>query len=160
MSFEVVPLPQEFLDRVRTQGIDDQGQPVERFISAEGGEPCRDVLRRARPGEKVILASYCPFSVPGPFREYGPVYVLASPASEATRRDLMPLPDGTPEAYFGAQLALRRYNRQERLCDGVVVSAEEALETLGAFLAQEDTAFVQARFAGFGCFAARIEREG
>ncbi len=70
MSFQIRPLPQAFLDRVRNEGIDDQGEPVQRLI-AQGGEPCRDVLRRARPGEAIPLASPDTAFVQARFPTYG-----------------------------------------------------------------------------------------
>ena len=70
MKYQITPIRKDFLIKVRESGIDDQNQPIVHFI-AEGGEPCRDVLRRAVAGEELILASYCPFSKPGPFKEYG-----------------------------------------------------------------------------------------
>ena len=82
----IAAIPTRFLQRVRTEGLDDQGQAVKRVI-AQGGEPCRDVLRRATAGEELILASFTPFSKPGPYKEYGPIFVLAQSADEAVRRD-------------------------------------------------------------------------
>ena len=78
----IAPLPELFLQRLRSAGIDDLGQPVKRLV-AEGGEPCRVVLRRARAGERLILASFTPFTAPGPYKEYGPVFVLADSKGEA-----------------------------------------------------------------------------
>src|SRR5688572_25692124 len=100
MSMQIVPLPIEFLHRVRERGLDDQNQSVRRFYSVQGGEPCRDVLRRARPGEEVILASFCPFAKSGPFKEFGPIYILANPSTEPVVRDALPLPKGHSEDYL------------------------------------------------------------
>ncbi|HEU4888644.1 MAG TPA: DUF1203 domain-containing protein, partial [Thermoanaerobaculia bacterium] len=55
----IAAIPESFLQRVRSEGIDDLGQPVKHVI-AQGGEPCRDVLRRATAGEPLILASFTP----------------------------------------------------------------------------------------------------
>lgn len=158
MSFQIAPLPQDFLDRVRHQGIDDQGQPVQRFRSAEGGEPCRDVLRRARPGEELILASYCPYAASGPFRELGPVYVLAEPSGEPVAHDRLPASGTGPTDYFGDQLVLRAYGHDESIRDASLVTGAEASEAADRFLGSPDVAFVQARFPTYGCFACRIER--
>ena len=81
----IAPIPAAFLKRVRLEGLDDLGQPVKR-VTAQGGEPCRDVLRRARKGEELILASFSPFTNPGPFHEFGPVYVLANESSDLVDR--------------------------------------------------------------------------
>src|SRR6266568_231186 len=85
----IAPIPHLFLNRVRSEGIDDLGQPV-KTVLAQGGEPCRDVLRRARPGEELILASFTPFSKPGPYKEYGPIFVLADETGEEIGRDHLP----------------------------------------------------------------------
>jgi hypothetical protein len=153
MKINILPLPQSFLDRVRNDGIDDQGQPVRRFVSTEGGEPCRDVLRRARKGEEVILASYSPYEQSGPYKEFGPVFVLAQPGDEPIPRDELPLGD-----YFRERFVLRAYDRSEAIHDAQMVTANEAPEVIERFLSSDDVAFVQARFPVYGCFACRIER--
>ncbi|MFC6981228.1 PadR family transcriptional regulator [Microbulbifer taiwanensis] len=51
MIYTVTPIRENFLRKARETGLDDLEQPV-RQIVAEGGEPCRDALRRARPGRK------------------------------------------------------------------------------------------------------------
>ncbi|HEX7153872.1 MAG TPA: DUF1203 domain-containing protein [Thermoanaerobaculia bacterium] len=152
MNVTIAPLPPAFLDRVRNQGLDDLGQPVRRLI-AEGGEPCRDVLRRARPGEELLLASFSPFTRVGPYREYGPVFVLASPSDEEVARDAFPATD-----YFRQQFVLRAYSEDERIVDAAMVTRDAAGETLSGFLGQEDVAFVHARFPLYGCFALRVEK--
>ncbi|MCV2369593.1 DUF1203 domain-containing protein [Roseateles oligotrophus] len=154
-SYKIRPIRAEFLDKVRTQGLDDLDQPVERHI-AVGGEPCRDVLRAALPGEAIILASYCPFSMPGPYKEYGPVYVLAE-ASTATP-ELGVLPIGADTGYFGKVFVLRAYSKAERIVDALLTTPEAAETGLRQLLAQDRVDFVLARFAGYGCYGCRIER--
>jgi hypothetical protein len=152
MNIRIAPLPQSFLTRVRSEGIDDLGQPVQRLRSIEGGEPCRDVLRRALPGEELILASYSPFTQVGPYHEYGPVFVLANP-SEEELRDTFPL-----DGYFRSQLVLRAYSPDERILDAAMVTAGDAGATIDRFLGSDDVAFVHARFPVYGCFALRVDR--
>lgn len=153
MNIRIAPLPDSFLRRAREEGIDDQGQPVVRTISAEGGEPCRDVLRRARPGEALILASYSPFAQAGPYREFGPVFLLANPSSEDIPRDSFPAND-----YFHERLVLRAYTRQESIRDAKLVSIGDASATMASLLEHPDTEFVHARFPVYGCFALRVDR--
>jgi hypothetical protein len=151
--FRIIPLPLAYLEKVRA-GVDDLGQPVERLI-AEGGEPLRDCLRRALPGEAIILASYCPFTQAGPFREYGPVFV-SSAGGEAPALDVLPL-RGEP-AYLGASFVLRAYSRDERIVDARLSSPQAAQADLDAFFARSEVAFVLARFTTYGCYALRMER--
>lgn len=155
LALRVVPIRASFVERARREGLDDQNQPVERHI-AEGGEPCRDALRRARPGEALILASYCPFERAGPYREYGPVFLLADGAAAVQGLDHLPL--GPARGYLGERFVLRAYSAAERIIDGVVVEAHEAEARLQQMLARSDVAFVLLRFAGYGCYACRIER--
>lgn len=149
----IVPLPDAFLARVRA-GIDDQGQPVERHI-AQGGEPLRDCLRPALPGEEILLASYCPFTVAGPYKEYGPVFVSAPPQA-TPRLDVLPLDGEQP--YLGASFVLRAYSANERIVDATLSSPQAAADDLRAFLARDDVAFVLGRYAAYGCYALRVER--
>lgn len=153
MSIRIAPLPDSFLRRAREEGIDDQGQPVVRTISADGGEPCRDVLRRARPGEELILASYSPFAQPGPYREFGPVFLLAHPSEEDIVRDSFP-----ENGYFNERLVLRAYTRDESIRDAKLIAASEAEDAMTQLLEHPDTAFVHARFPVYGCFALRIDK--
>ena len=153
LPIRIVPLADAFLARVRA-GADDQGQPVERHV-AQGGEPLRDCLRRALPGEAILLASYCPFTVAGPYREYGPVFVSASP-QPASRLDTLPLDGEQP--YLGASFVLRAYSREERIVDATLTTASAAARDLDAFLARGEVALVLARFAAHGCYALRVER--
>lgn len=155
MPWRIAPIRASFLQQVREQGRDDLGQPVEHHI-AQGGEPCRDVLRRARPGEALILASYGPFSQAGPYREYGPVFVLAEASDETPNLQARPWVGDSP--YLGASFVLRAYSAAETIVEGQVVPQEQAETLLQALLARPDVAFVLARFAGYGCYACRLER--
>ena len=160
MSIHVAPLPGDFLRRVRSDGRDALGQPVRRLV-AQGNEPCRDVLRRARPGEELILASFSPFVAEGPFHEYGPVYVLANASGEEVGREALPLhpPAGsTAEPYLREQFVLRAYSEDESILSAEMASPETAGEILQRFLDSADVAFIHARFPLFGCFACRIDR--
>jgi hypothetical protein len=152
----IAPIPQSFLDRVRSEGVDDLGQPVKRLV-AEGGEPCRDVLRRARAGEELILASFTPFSKVGPYKEYGPVFVLAHAGAEPVRRDALPQA-GSATDYLREQFVIRAYSAEEEIVDAVMVSAPTFEKTVDRFLQSAGTAFLHVRFPTYGCFAMRIAR--
>jgi hypothetical protein len=158
MNFWLQSLSADFLQRVRDTGTDAQGQAVQ-YLRATGGEPCRDILRRAKPGEEIILASFSPFSRSGPFREFGPVYIMAAESTEDIQRNVLPLPDGSDTAYFGEQFVLRAYNEDDAIIGATLVTAAIAHETLANYLDRDEVAFVDARFATYGCFACRIARQ-
>jgi hypothetical protein len=151
--YTITPIKPDFVQRARL-GKDDQDQPVERLL-AEGGEPLRDQLRRAMPGEAIILASYCPFDLASPYKEFGPVFISAD--LPAPQGQLAHLPLGEHGSYFGDTLVLRAYSTDERIVDAVVSSADDAEQRLAALLAHGDVQFVLARFAAYGCYGCRIE---
>lgn len=157
MRLKIAPIPPATMARFRVQGLDDLGQPVER-LTAAGGEPLRDVLRRARPGEPLILASYSPFAHQNPYREFGAVFVRAEDSGEAVDYDRLPSADGTDTAYFRGQLALRAYSRDQRIVDARLLAVEQMDEVVEFLFANERTDYVHARFPAYGCFACRIDR--
>lgn len=154
--YKICPLPKIFLDRVHHFGVDDQNQEVEYHV-AKGGEPCRDVLRAAKPGERLILASYCPFTVTGPYKEYGPVYLLAD--EDATSKWPASLPVMDEREYFGTQFVLRAYSESERIVDAILSTSNTFDTDLKRLLGDQKVAFVLARFAAYGCYGCRIERQ-
>jgi len=156
-SVRIAPMPSAFLTRVRLDGIDDLGQPVKRVV-AQGGEPCRDVLRRARPGEKLILASFTPFTKPGPYHEYGPVFVLEQDSGEEVLREGIPAA-GSPDAYLREQFVVRAYSENEEIVDAALIAAGDFDATIDRFFGSEDVAFLHVRYPAYGCFSCRIDRE-
>lgn len=153
----IVPLRADFLVKARRIGVDDLGQPVERLL-AKGGEPCRDAFRRAEAGEALILASYCPFQHAGPYREYGPVFILAE--ADAHCATAVSLPVEGPSPYLGSSFVLRAYSEDERIVDAVLGAPHESANHLRRLFENEGIAFVLARFPAYGCYALRIERDG
>lgn len=142
-----------FLDRVRGSGLDDLGQPAVRFRSAQGGEPLRDQLRRAAPGEAVLLGSASLFDAPSPFREFGPVYVSAELVRVRRAPEMLFQSD-----YFRTDLVLRRYDQRRWIAAASRVTKQEAPARIEEWLSSADTAFVDARFSEYGCFGCRFMR--
>lgn len=152
----VAPIPAAFLNRVRIEGLDALGQPVKR-VTAKGGEPCRDILRRAQPGEKLILASFTPFTKPGPYHEYGPVFVLEEESGEDVIRDRAPAA-GAPDAYLREQFVVRAYSSDEEIVDAALIEAADFDATINRFFQSAGVAFLHVRYPAYGCFSCRIDR--
>jgi len=157
MNYLITPIRTDFLLKVRESQIDDQNQAVVQ-VTAVGGEPCRDVLRRAKAGEELILASYCPFSKAGPFKEYGAVYVLAKQSDEAVNYSRFPLPSNSDADYFGDNLVLRAYDAEQSIYDARVTSPLAAEQIISEFFAHDNVEFIIARFTAYGCYALRLDR--
>ncbi len=152
-AYIIVPIKPAFGRRARLAGIDDQGQAVEEHV-AEGGEPLRDLMRRARPGERILLGSYCPFERSGPYKEYGPIFIAAEAGGEPPPA----LPAGEADAYFAKPFVLRAYSHDERIVDALITEPADAGTNIAKLFARADAAFILARFAAYGCYACRIER--
>lgn len=157
MKYKIMPLRADFLDKVRISGIDDQNQEVE-ISYAVGGEPCRDVLRGAKPGEKLILASYCPFTKSGPYKEYGPIFVLANQGDESFDDTKLPLPTGVDTDYLGNIFVLKAYCENERILDSKLANPENANMILNEYFSNDKVCFVIARYAAYGCYSFRVQR--
>lgn len=114
------------------------------------------MLRRAVAGEAILLASYCPFEQASPYREYGPVFVMAQANPQAPAANSLAALQDT--GYLGDQFVLRAYSAAERIVDGVMVTRTDAEATLQTLLRRPEVQFVLVRFAGYGCYACRIER--
>jgi hypothetical protein len=155
ITYRVIPISAAFLQRTRQTERDDQDQGIERVI-AIGGEPCRDTLRRAIAGEELILASYSPFAVAGPYKEFGPVFISAN--QNELPIDALNLSDLVAQQYLGAQFVLRAYSAQERIVDARLTSPDQCESDLQALLNLDEVQFVLVRFAAYGCYACRLER--
>lgn len=158
MTLKIVPIRADFLSKVRNAGLDDQDQRVEKFV-AQGGEVCRDVLRGAYPGEEVIAASYCPFSLAGPYKEYGPIFVLANETKETVLWDVLPNSTEKETDYIKDQVVLRAYDATEHITMASVVLSVDLELSLQNYLSQESTAFVLVRYVAYGCYSFRVERD-
>lgn len=157
MKYKIIPVRADFLEKVRNAGIDDQNQEVE-ISYADGGEPCRDVLRGAKPNEKLILASYCPFTKSGPYKEYGPIFILENQSEENFDDTKLPLPTGVDTDYLGKMFVLKAYCENERILDSKLATPEDANAILDEYFAIDKVSFVIARYAAYGCYSFRVQR--
>ena len=153
-AFKLIEVREDFLMKVRRFGLDDQNQRVE-VTEAKGGEPCRDGFRRAQPGEKIILASYCPFSQVNPYKEYGPIFIFA----EAQPKPKFSIDSHGDYFQKGAPVVIRGYSKDQRIVDASLTELDDLRLNVERTFLQEDVLFVLIRFAAFGCYALRIDRE-
>lgn len=155
MHWQSHTLTEEFVLRARQQGRDDLGQPVQR-LRAAGGEPLRDGLRRARAGETILLASYSPFALAGPYKEYGPVFLSAS----ASTQPLPPIGSvlASGHDYLGEHMALRAYDAGQTLLDAVIVPRAALAAQLAAWVDRPEVQTLMLRFAAYGCYALQLQR--
>lgn len=151
-GYALAPLPAAFSSRVQAGGPDDFGRPARRLV-AQGGEPMRDRLRRAVPGESLLLCSYQAVPLPSAFAEIGPVFVAAEPGAAAPE-----WADGLPAGYFNRPFALRAYDALDQITESALVTPAEAPAQIRRWLERPGVAYLHARFAGHGCYACRFDR--
>jgi hypothetical protein len=151
-SFRIWPIAADHLDRIRTRGVDDFGNP---FVarSAQAGLPLRCCLRDAEAGEQIALIAYQPSSVGGPYAEVGPIFIHAEVCLGWTGT-------GYPEGFRHRQQLLRAYDDGGNQLDNSIVEAGEAEAGIAALLENPEVSFLHSRNVLPGCWMFAITREG
>ena len=159
-AFRVHAIPPATLAEIRLAGQDRSGNKLTPFTDAGGGSPLRCCLRRSTPGEVLYLIAYCPFSLPGPYAERGPVFVHASACPGYTENDVYP--DGFRD---WPPMIFRPYRRDADLdCDAIAYEAIKmgdgvVAESLIASMFSDPTInFIHTRNVNAGCFMFSITR--
>jgi hypothetical protein len=148
----IIPLATEVVERWRSRGVDEYGNTLTPIVADEPGAfPCRHCLRDAAVGEPMLLVSHSPFALPGPYKEVGPVFVHAEACARFSGSE-------PPLQLRRRLLAVRGYDRTQRLVDAAVIEGAAMDGELERLFARDDVDFVHVRFARPGCFACRIER--
>lgn len=146
-TFHVEAIPAETLATIRTTGRDEAGNPPKEVIDHEGGSPLRCCLRNARPGERMLLISYTPPGVAGPYAERGPVFVHADPC------DGYPEPGTYPHALGRRNQIVRGYDHDGNMATATIVAdgyaAERELDTI---LARPEIRVAHVRNVAAGCY--------
>lgn len=152
-KFHVDALRPERLEAIRRSGLDHGGNPLGSAIEAEGAEPLRCCLRLAEPGERLLLISYRPFDLPGPYAEVGPVFVHSEPC------DGYPSDGGYPEDFRDRRQVLRCYDSTGRIIGARLCDASDDIEAAIADLfADESVAWIHTRNVLFGCYMLQLRR--
>ncbi|QQQ76773.1 DUF1203 domain-containing protein [Saccharothrix sp. 6-C] len=143
-------LPDDVLDRARgLAGADEHHE----WHAESPGAPLRCCLRKAGPGEPLVLFRHTPTSGAGPYEESGPVFAHAEPcAGPATTAAF-------PEALRHAPRTLRAYTAGGRIHGGEVADPERLADRVTALLDDPDVAAIQVRSASHGCFLFAITRD-
>jgi Protein of unknown function (DUF1203) len=109
-----VPIPSGELEKIRTAGVDEAGNPLVPQLDSEGGSPLRCCLRETRPGEQILLIAYTPPGTAGPYAERGPVFIHPDPCVGYQT------PHFYPPALSHRQQVVRAYDHHGRIADGVL----------------------------------------
>jgi hypothetical protein len=91
--------------------------------------------------------------LPSAYAEVGPIFISA--AAESPPQTVL---NALPACYFARTFALRGYNASNEIVESTLTELIDAIDTIRSLLAMPDVGILHARFAGHGCFAARMVR--
>ena len=152
-TLDFKPISPAELQKIRTAGLDEAGNPLTPQAVTEGGDPLRCCLRETRPGDSVLLIAYTPPGTRGAYAERGPVFIHADPCQGYRTPHLYP-----PELSHRQQV-VRAYDRSGQIADGVLVSdGDHALDVIGEMLSRPGIALVHLRNVGWGCYNFAVQR--
>jgi hypothetical protein len=126
-------------------------QAVRQTADAQPGFPCRISLTDAPVGAEVILVNYEHQSADTPYRSRHAIYVRQG-------EETYDAVDAVPEQLRSRILSLRAFDDRGFIRAADLVAGTALEPALEALLADPVVAYIQAHFAKFGCYAARIER--
>jgi hypothetical protein len=146
-------IPAGVLDAIRAAGRDEAGNPLE--VVQGAGSPLRCCLREARPGENLLLIAYTPPGTSGAYAERGPVFIHADRCAGYLT------PHDYPPELARRQQVVRAYDRQGRICDGVLVTdGQQARGAIAELLGRPEVELVHLRNVGYGCYNFAVRRSG
>lgn len=99
--------------------------------------PCRDCLRFARAGERLVLFPYAAIPPGHPYSETGPIFVHAEPCEWYHANDEYP-------AEFRTGRVLRGYDLNYNMLDAEIVDGSEPEAIIENLLQKPETTFVDA----------------
>jgi hypothetical protein len=120
---------------------------------ADRGFPCRVSLDDAADGETLILLNYVSQPAETPYHTAYAIYVRENAAEAA-------YVDQTPPVFAGRDLSLRGFRADGMVVAARLVPAGTADTAIRDLFGDPDVAYIHAHNAAYGCFAARIDRDG
>ena len=154
MSFRITGLPPKPFRSLF--GLPDEALSARgaRRVIADGTAnlPDRIEIRDAAPGESVLLLNYVHQPANTPFQASHAIFVRewADTAYNGT--------DEIPKAMRTRTLSLRAFDGDDCMIDADLVDGRETESLIARMLANPKVAYIQAHYAKWGCYAARIDR--
>jgi hypothetical protein len=154
-SLRYVALATAAVRALQAGGPDAHGHPAEHHVSDGGGNPCRHCLEEIAAGEDMLILAWRPFEGVQPYAETGPIFLHARPCKRHDEKTGMP-----PVVKSRPAFMMRAYGADGRIRYGTGGLVETpALEARALeLLAERETAWVDLRSRGYGCFQCRLER--
>jgi hypothetical protein len=156
MTYRIEGLAPDRSAPLRAMGDDEllRHRAVRLVADADCGYPCRVTLEDARAGERLLLLHHVHHDVDSPYRAAFAIFVREDARQAAVYEDRC------PPCFEGRTLSLRGFDSEGALADARLASPGEGDAMIRALLADARIAFIDAHNAAYGCFAARIQRDG
>jgi len=146
-TFLIEAIPADTLTTIRATGRDEAGNMPRAVTDDDGGSPLRCCLRDALPGEHLLLISYTPPGVTGPYAERGPVFIHAESC------DGYQDTTAYPHALGHRKQIVRGYDQDGNMATATIVTdGHEAERELTTILARPDIRVAHVRNVAAGCY--------
>jgi hypothetical protein len=148
MNIRYTAIPAARLDAMREAGHDEFDNKWQLRV-AEGWEPLRCCLRKAKPGEDIALICYTPWPEPSPWMEAGPVFVHHETCPGYTSTDEYP---SYPRH---SRMILNPFDHTgARAYDHITLVGPEDdhPQAIHDVLSQPDVAYLHLRSGAAGCY--------
>ena len=154
MSFRITGLePEAFQPLFGLSDAELAERGVKRYaVDKKPGFPDRVELRDAEPGESVLLLNYVHQPANTPYRASHAIFVVEGAKQRYDRVDEI------PAVMRLRMLSLRAFDDDGMIVDADVIDGTKVEGLVERLLGNPKVAYIQAHYAKFGCFAARIER--
>lgn len=153
-EFEIVAIDPARLEKIRADTTDEYGNPLTER-TAQGWEPLRCCLRKARPDEAIALICFTPWTEPSPWLEAGPVFVHFDRCAGYRTTGEYP-----PEFMNSHSMFNTFYPDGSRDYEHISFAGpgQDNLATLRAVLANPEVDHLHVRSATAGCFVFAVRR--
>jgi hypothetical protein len=156
-QFKIVPLSEEYADKIREANMDDFGHELTEKI-ATGKGPCRVSLKPFAVGkDKRLLLSHSPFTIDNAFNQPGPIFINKEPVKAYA--DVHRFPPEIKADKKSFPLSLIGYDKQQQMVFTKLVADDDVdLLIPEIFEKHGEIEFMHARNAQACCFICKIER--
>jgi len=154
MTFRITGLsPEPFRHLFGLSDADLARHNACRYVAdGTSGLPDRIEIRDAEPGESVLLINYLHQPAETPYRASHAVFIREGAATTYDGIGLI------PPALASRLISLRAFDADHMIVDADIAEGSVLEPLIERLLDNPKAAYLQAHFAKYGCYAARIER--
>jgi len=157
-QFKIVPLSEEYADKIRETNIDHYGHTVTEQI-ATGKGPCRVSLKPFEVGKDVrLLFSHSPFEIDNAYNQPGPIFIHKEKVE--AYKDIYRFPPEVKADKKSFTITLIGYSKDQQMNYNKLLADHEDIDLVipQIFHKHPEVEYLHARSAKACCFICKIER--